>query len=124
IHNAIKRHKANVTIVIDAVAASVASLIAMAGDTVEMAENALMMIHAPWGYAAGNSEEMRRYADMLDTWADAMATSYATKTGRDKTEMLALLTDGIDHWFTAEESLAEKFIDTIVTAVPVAASFD
>lgn len=124
IHNALKRHKANVTVVIDAVAASIASLIAMAGDTVEMAENALLMIHAPWSYASGNSAELRKFADLLDTWADAMATSYAGKTGRDKAEMLALLTDGEDHWFTAEQALGEKFVDTTVQALPIAASFD
>lgn len=124
IHNAIKRHKAHVTIVIDSVAYSIASLIAMAGDTVEMAENALLMVHAPWGSASGNSADMREYADMLDTWADAMSTSYASKTGRDKAEMLALLTDGVDHFYTAQQAIDEKFIDAIVTAMPLAASLD
>jgi ATP-dependent protease ClpP protease subunit len=50
IYNALKRHKASVTTVIDSIAASIASLIAMAGDRVEMAENATMMLHAPWGW--------------------------------------------------------------------------
>ncbi|GGY68018.1 ClpP-like prohead protease/major capsid protein fusion protein [Pseudoduganella albidiflava] len=122
IHNAIKRHKAKVTIVVDAIAASIASLIAMAGDTVQMAENAQLMIHAPWGYQVGNSAAMREYADMLDSWADAMSTTYAGKTGKDKADVLAMLTDGKDHWYTAEQALAEKFIDETVAAVPVAAS--
>lgn len=122
IHNALKRHKAAVTVTIDGVAASIASLIAMAGDSVEMAENALMMVHAPWGSTVGNSADLRQYADMLDTWADAMATSYASKTGRDKAELLALLTDGEDHWYTAEQALAEKFVDTTVSALPLAAA--
>lgn len=124
IHNAIKRHKAHVTVVIDSVAYSIASLIAMAGDTVEMAENALLMIHAPWGGVVGNSAAMRDYADMLDTWAEAMATSYAAKSGHTKEEMLALLTDGVDHYYTAAEALDETFIDTVVSAIPLAASFD
>ncbi|MBS1188915.1 MAG: peptidase [Rhodocyclaceae bacterium] len=124
IHNAIKRHPATVTTSIEGVGASIASLIAMAGDTVEMAENALLMIHAPWGYAAGNSADLREFADMLDTWAQAMATSYASKTGRTTEEMLALLTDGQDHWYTAEQALAETFVDTVVQAMPMAASFD
>ncbi|KAK0329192.1 hypothetical protein LTR94_037805, partial [Friedmanniomyces endolithicus] len=59
IHNALKRHKATVTTVVDGIAASIASLIAMAGDTVEMAENAQIMIHAPWGWNSGNSAAMR-----------------------------------------------------------------
>ncbi len=122
IHNAIKRHPAHVTVSIEAVAASIASLIAMAGDQIEMAENALLMIHAPWGVSIGNSAELRQYADMLDTWADAMSVSYAHKTGRDKAEFLALLTDGDDHWYTAEQALAEKLVDSTTAALPAAAS--
>ena len=124
IHNSIKRHPAETTIVIDGVAASIASLIAMAGDTVEMAENALLMIHAPWGFAGGNSADMREFADMLDTWAQAMSTSYAAKTGNTQADMLALLTDGEDHWYTAEQALAGNFVNSIITAMPLAASFD
>lgn len=124
IYNALRRHKARVTTSIEGVAASIASLIAMAGDTVEMAENALLMVHAPWGYSAGNAVDMREFADLLDTWSQAMATSYAAKTGRDVTEMLGLLTDGQDHWYTAAEAKAEQFIDSVVTAVPVAAALD
>ena len=124
IYNALRRHKARVTTSIEGVAASIASLIAMAGDTVEMAENALLMVHAPWGYSAGNAVDMREFADLLDTWSQAMATSYAAKTGRDVTEMLGLLTDGQDHWYTAAEAKAEQFIDSVVAAVPVAAALD
>ena len=62
---------------------------AMAGDTVEMAENAMLMIHAPWTYTAGNSAELRAVADQLDTWAAAMASSYGTRMG-DKDAALAL----------------------------------
>lgn len=122
IHNAIKRHKAHVTTIIDSIAASIASLIAVAGDTVQMAENAAMMIHAPWGWTEGNSVAMREYADMLDTWSEAMATSYATKTGGDHAEILALLTDGKDHWYTAEQALAANLIDATISALPIAAS--
>ncbi len=124
IYNALRRHKARVTTSIEGVAASIASLIAMAGDTVEMAENALLMVHAPWGYSAGNAVDMREFADLLDAWSQAMATSYAAKTGRDASEMLGLLTDGQDHWYTAAEAKAEKFIDSVVAAVPVAAALD
>jgi len=119
--NAMKRHKAQITVEIDGIAYSIASLIAMGGDTINMASNALMMIHAPWTYAAGNSAELRELADQLDTWATAMSTSYAAKTG-DQPGALALLTDGKDHFFTAEEALAAKFIDAITDANPVAAS--
>jgi ATP-dependent protease ClpP protease subunit len=119
--NAMKRHKAKINVEIDGIAYSIASLIAMGGDTINMASNALMMIHAPWTYAAGNSAELRELADQLDTWASAMSTSYAAKTG-DQAGALALLTDGKDHFFTAEEALAAKLIDAITDANPIAAS--
>lgn len=122
IYNALKRHPAAVTVSIDGMAMSIASLIAMAGSTVEMAENAILMIHAPWTYAAGNSVDMRETADMLDKWAEAMATSYAAKTGKDQADVLALLTDGVDHYYTAAEAIAEGFVDTVVSALPIAAS--
>lgn len=121
IYNALKRHPAHVTTVNEGAAMSIASLILMAGDTVEMGENTLLMIHAPWTYAGGNSVELRATADMLDKWAQAMSSSYASKSGRPVEEMLALLTDGQDHYYTAAEAQAEKLIDNIVAAVPVAA---
>ena len=122
IHNAIKRHKAATTVVIDGMALSIASLIALAGDTVEMADNATLMIHAPWTYAAGNSADLREQADVLDTWAQAMATSYAAKSGQPQADMLALLMDGKDHWYTAAEAHTAGFVDQVVSAMPVAAS--
>lgn len=121
IYNAMRRHRAHITTEIDGMAMSIASLIALGGDTVCMAENAIYMIHAPWTYAAGNAAELRDQADQLDTWAHAMATSYAQKTGKQE-EMLALLTDGKDHYYTAAEALALGLIDSITDASPIAAS--
>lgn len=121
IYNALKRHKAHVTTVNEGAAMSIASLILMAGDTVEMAENSLLMIHAPWTYAGGNAVDLRETADMLDKWAQAMASSYAAQTGRSVDEMLAWLTDGKDHYFTAAEAQTEGLVHNIVAAVPVAA---
>jgi len=122
IYNAIKRHAATVTTVVDGVAMSIASLIAMAGDKVEMAENAIFMVHAPWTYAEGNSAKLRDTADMLDQYSAALSTSYAAKTGQPVADMLALLTDGTDHYYTAQEALAMGFVDAVTTALPVAAS--
>jgi len=122
IFNALKRHKASIDVQVDGVAISCAGYIAMAGDTLTMAENAMLMIHAPWGIAVGNSAELRDQADMLDKYAAAMATSYAAKSGKTINEALALLTDGKDHWFTAAEAHAEGFADHVGPAVAVAAS--
>ncbi|MDZ7595868.1 MAG: phage major capsid protein [Thiobacillus sp.] len=122
IYNAIKRHRASVTVCVDGVALSIASLIAMAGDTVEMAENATMMIHAPWGSVSGNSAELREQADVLDTFASAMATSYVAKTGMDSAAVMALLTDGKDHWYNAVEAMEAGLCDQITPALAIAAS--
>lgn len=67
---------------VDGVAASMASLIAMAGDTVIMPENAFMMIHKPWGISGGDAEKMRTYAERLDKLESVMVPVYAQKTGK------------------------------------------
>jgi len=122
IYNALKRHPASVTVSVEGVAVSIASLIAMAGDSVEMPSNTLMMIHAPWGVAVGNAPDLRDMADTLDKFAEAMASSYAAKTGRDYDEMLALLTDGEDHWYTAAEAVEAGFADVMTEGLAAAAS--
>jgi ATP-dependent Clp endopeptidase proteolytic subunit ClpP len=124
IYNALKRHPAKVITSNEGIAASIGSLILMAGDEVHMAENSLLMVHAPWGYAAGNAADMREFAAMLDTWSQAMASSYVAKTGKTLEEMLALLTDGVDHWYTADEALEMGFVDSITDQIPMAASID
>lgn len=124
IHNAIKRHQAKVAVEIDGAAFSIASLIAMAGDEVRMAENALMMIHAPWGFALGNAAEMRDTADTLDKHAQAMSSAYIAQSGKKPEDILALLQDGKDHWYTASEALDEGFVHSVSDALPIAASLE
>lgn len=122
IYNALKRHKASVTTYIDGVAISCASYIAMAGDTITMASNSQMMIHAPWTYAYGNAVQLRDQADILDRYSKAMAHAYAEKSGKSYEDALALITDGKDHWFLADEAVAEGFADTVGEEAAVAAS--
>ena len=116
IYNALKRHSARVVVTVDGVAMSSASLIAMAGDEIQMPGTSLLMIHAPWGVAQGNAQDMRVMADVLDTYAQAMAGAYANKTGKPNADMLALLSDGQDHYYTGEQSVAEGFADALVAA--------
>ncbi|WP_453934644.1 ClpP-like prohead protease/major capsid protein fusion protein [Acidovorax temperans] len=122
IYNALRRHKAAVNVFVDGVAISCASYIAMAGDTITMAKNAQMMIHGPWTIAAGNASELREQADILDRYAKAMASAYADKSGKTYEDALALLTDRKDHWFLADEALAEGFADAVGEEAAVAAS--
>ncbi len=122
IYNALKRHPAPVNVFVDGVAISCASYIAMAGDTVTMAKNAQMMIHAPWSYAWGNAVDLREQADILDRYSKSMASAYADKSGKTYEQALAILTDGKDHWFSADEAVAEGFADVVGEEVDAAAS--
>ncbi len=122
IYNALKRHPAPVNVHVDGVAISCASYLAMAGDSITMAKNAQMMIHAPWSLAGGNSADLREMADILDRYAKAMASAYADKSGKTYEQALAILTDGKDHWFSAEEALAEGFADAIGEEIDAAAA--
>ena len=81
IFNALRAHPAKVVSHIDGVAASIASIIALAADEVRMAENAFYMIHNAWGVAMGDGAEMRKMADILDKIAGTLAKTYAAKTG-------------------------------------------
>ncbi|MGB1560798.1 MAG: ClpP-like prohead protease/major capsid protein fusion protein [Sinimarinibacterium flocculans] len=114
IYNALRRHPAEIVVSIDGVAVSIASLIAMAGDRVEIAPNARFMVHAPWGGCMGNAVDMREMADVLDGYADSMAASYERKTGKAHDEILALLSDGQDHWYGAQQAVDFGFADEIV----------
>jgi len=113
IYNALKRHKAAKAVTVDGVAMSSASLIAMAGDTVSMPSTSILMIHAPWGGVYGNAKELRQYADVLDTFSASMADAYVKKSGKSKEEILGLLQDGEDHYYTGEEAVAAGFADAV-----------
>ncbi len=115
IYNALKRHSATINVTIDGIAASIASLIAMAGDRVEMPANTMMMLHAPHAGGWGNAVALRGMADILDTFAAAMKESYAAKSKRGD-EVNALLTDGADHWFTAAAAVEFGLADAVITA--------
>ncbi|BBL75583.1 ClpP-like prohead protease/major capsid protein fusion protein [Methylomagnum ishizawai] len=122
IYNAFKRHPGGCDTAVEGVAMSVASLIAMAGETVSVAQNAIMMIHAPWAYVSGNATELRNQADNLDIWAEAMATCYQAKSGQPKETIMGILTDGTDHYYTADKCKTMGFCDEITDPLPVAAA--
>ena len=113
IYNNLKSHPAKVNVTIDGVAASIASIIAMAGDTISMAEGSLLMIHAPWTVIAGDSNDLREEAELLDKITRNMAGIYASKTGLSEDDLMNLLTDGKDHWFDVEEAIDLGLINEI-----------
>lgn len=119
IYNAIKRHPAEVTTYIDGIAASIASVIALAGNKVIMAENAIYMMHNPSGIVVGTSEDMRKTADILDKIRETMIGAYVGKSGKSESEVKAWLDS--ETWMNAEEAKAAGFADEIGDEMDMAA---
>ena len=119
IYNLLKQHPANVTTYIDGLAASIASVIALAGDSVIMAENALFMIHKASGLVMGNSDDMRDFAEKLDKVNTSIATTYISKTGKDEPEINDLM--AAETWMTAAEALGFGFVDEVSGEADMAA---
>jgi ATP-dependent protease ClpP protease subunit len=122
IYNALKRHAGPVTVSIDGIAASAASYIAMAGDSVVMPENAFLMIHDPSGLVMGTAADMRAMAEALDKIASALIKGYAAKSGKAEDEVAALM--AAETWFTAAEAVEAGFANSMSEPVKIAASFD
>jgi ATP-dependent protease ClpP protease subunit len=119
IFNLLKNHPANVTTYIDGLAASIASVIALAGDKVVMAENALFMIHKASGMVVGTSDDMRDFAGKLDKVNGSISTTYQTKTKKEEAEINDLM--AAETWMTATEALDFGFVDEIAGEADMAA---
>lgn len=123
--NALKRHKARVETHIDGIAASMGSGIAMAGERIVMADNAMMMIHAPWVYADGNAMRLREVADILDKWGEQLIKTYQSHaSGENAAIVEGWMKDGQDHWLDAAEALELGLITEIGEGLAAAASLD
>ncbi|MEN6535492.1 MAG: head maturation protease, ClpP-related [Bryobacteraceae bacterium] len=111
IYQLLADHPANVDVTIGARAASAASLIAMAGDSISMHETSTMLIHPVWTIAMGNAEEMRKVANDLDTLSGASVKAYAARTGMSDEATTALLNE--DRYMTADEALKMGFCTVV-----------
>lgn len=120
IYNLLKNHPANVTVYIDGLAASMASVIAMAGHEVIMPENAMMMIHKPWGIQGGDAEDMRKYADLLDKVENTLIPAYANKTGKTPEELAEMLS--AETWLNGKECVEQGFADKLAEPLVAMAS--
>ena len=116
IMNALRSHDAKVIVRVDGLAASAASVVAMAGDEIVMGEGAQMMIHEAWLYTSGDAAQLRSDADRLDKLSDSMAALYARRAGGEFDEWRALV--AAETWFTAEEAVAAGLADRISTDAP------
>lgn len=121
-YNTLAQHPAKVTVYVDGLAASIASVIAMAGDTINMAENAMIMVHNAWGMSIGNSRDMKEMADRLEKVDGSLITSYQNKTGLSIEEIMGLM--DAETWMNAREALDLGFADNIVEELKMAAHFN
>jgi ATP-dependent Clp protease protease subunit len=122
IYNALKRHDAAITVWVDGIAASIASVIAMAGDEIVVPENAMLMLHDPSGLVMGTATDMRGMAEALDRMKAGMVAAYRDKCGRDDAEIEALM--AAETWLSAQEALELGLADRVEAPVRMAAHFD
>jgi len=125
IYNLLKTKKQHKTVCVDAMAASIASIIAMAGDEIVMSEGSQMMIHKPWCYTGGNSEELEKTIQRLDDIEEQMLSIYRSKTKMDRSELRAMLRE--ETWMDADKCLEMGFATSKMAEddeIRVAASCD
>jgi len=118
-YNYLKSHPANITVRIDGLAASAASVVAMAGNKIIMPSNALIMIHNPAGGVYGEAEDMRDTAEILDKIRDTIANVYVAKTGLEREKVIAMM--DAETWLDANEAHELKFCDEVEESVTVTA---
>lgn len=112
IYNMLMDYKGNVTVKIDGLAASAASVIAMAGTEVQMSPVAMMMIHNPATIAIGDSSEMKKAIDMLDEVKESIMNAYEIKTGLSRSRISHLM--DAESWFNATKAVELGFADGIL----------
>ncbi len=122
IYDALRRTPQKVITRIEGLAASIASIIAMAGDEIIMSENSLFMIHNVWGGETGDSKDMRKAADLMDKMSSKLVSIYMAKSGKEESEITSWMDS--ETWFSAEEALEAGFINSIEEPIALAAKFD
>lgn len=121
IYNALAAHPAKITTQVDGLAASIASIIALAGAERRMAGNALLMIHSPWSMVLGTAEEMRAEADILDKVGDAMVAIYTEHSDLTAEQVRAALAE--ETWYTAAEAEQAGFATAVGAPSAAAAHY-
>lgn len=119
IFNALRASKANITLYVDGVAASMASVIALCGKPVYMSRYARLMLHSVSGGCYGNKKDLKEVLEQMESLEDTLCQMYAERLGKDTAAVKAAYFDGTDHWLTADEALSLGLIDGIYDADPV-----
>ena len=112
IYSSLISHPANIHVHIDGVAASAATRVVMAGDTIEIAESGMYMIHYAWTISLGNATEMRKTADMLDKIDNTIVNDYVNNASADEKQIRAWME--AETWFTADEAVENGFANSII----------
>lgn|SRR5262245_27466275 len=118
-YNLLAQHSARVVTYIDGIAASIASVIAMAGDEIRIAESGFIMIHDAWGGVVGNAKDMREMADKMDKVTGSLNDIYVKRT-RNSGEQVAKWMD-VETWFNAEEAIDNGFAGAMEESKQIAA---
>lgn len=113
IYTMLKNFNGNVVVNIQGLAASAASVIAMAGDQVNMSPTAQMMIHKAWTVTMGNSDDLEHDSKMMDSTDQSIVNAYEAKTGLDRNEILKMMGD--ETWMTAQQAVDKGFADAVST---------
>lgn len=121
-YNLLRSYKGETTVVIDGMALSIASLVACGADKVKMAENAWLMVHNPHNQAAGDGDDLRDMAGLLDGMRDQLAKAYAARSKKPVEEVLKLMS--AETWMTGPQALEAGFVDEVTESLEVAATFD
>lgn len=111
IYNMIRQREGNTTVYVDGLAASSASVIAMAGDEVIMGQASMLMIHDPCTMAFGDAAEMTKTADTLDKIKESIVAAYASRSDRGEDAISQMMTD--ETWFTADEAVDAGFASRV-----------
>lgn len=120
IYNLLVAHPATVNVHVLGLAASISSVIMLAGDKVEIAENAMVMIHDPSAAVWGKAEQMRQVADVLDKITESIVNTYETRTKLTRDQLRAAM--AAETYYTADEAVANGFADVKVTPMKAAAA--
>ncbi|GGE26912.1 head maturation protease, ClpP-related [Streptococcus himalayensis] len=112
IYNMLMDYKDNVHVIIDGLAASAASVIAMAGTTVSMSPVAMMMIHNPWTVAQGEAKDMAKVIEMLGEIKESIINAYELKTGLSRAKLSHLMDS--ESWFNAKKAVELGFADKVL----------
>jgi ATP-dependent Clp protease protease subunit len=122
IYNQLRASGKTINVKVMGVAASIASVIAMAGTKISMPENSFMMVHNPWTFAMGNADELRDTADVLEKLGNSLTNIYVARTGKTEEEVKALLK--AESYLSAAEAVELGFADEVIPEISASAKFD